>query len=308
MRTQLYANPSGLSHETTSEHPERPERLQVLFELFSEPPFSQLPLVEAAAAPEEWLHFAHTQNYIDSIKTLIPETGLVNLNNEVVLSPGTWDAAMGAVGTVCKAVSDVLTHQVDRAFCAVRPPGHHALSDQAMGFCIFSNVFIGARYAQQKGKLSKIAIVDFDVHHGNGSEALARTSNDILVISSHQFPLWPGTGLPEESFPGKTLNIPLPPGSNGTTMRASYESLVFPALDAFAPELIMISAGFDAHTKDPLANLNWMEADYTWLTEKICAISEKHCGGKLISVLEGGYALDALKSSVAAHLKALADL
>lgn len=308
MRTQLYTHPSGLAHQTTPEHPECPDRLWVLYELFKDFPFNQLSVVEAESAPEEWLHFAHTQNYINLIKAHIPETGVMNFNNEVVLSPGTWDAAMGAVGTVCKAVSDVLAHRVDRAFCAVRPPGHHALKEKAMGFCIFSNVFIGARYAQEKGGLSKIAIVDFDVHHGNGSEALARRSEGILVISSHQFPLWPGTGLPEENIPGKTLNIPLPPGSNGSTMRACYESLVFPALDAFAPELILISAGFDAHTQDPLANLNWTEADYAWLTQKLCAISEKHCGGKLISVLEGGYHLDALKSSVAEHLRVLARL
>lgn len=308
MDTNLYASLTGLKHETTSVHPERPDRLRVVLELFHEAPFSGLKLIEAEAAEETFLRYAHSQDYIDRVRSLVPKDGLYELDHEVVLSPGSWNAALHAVGAVRCAVDDVMMGRCRRAFCAVRPPGHHATQDKAMGFCLFANVFIGARYAQEKFGVRKIAIVDFDVHHGNGSDGLTRGVDNILLISSHQYPLWPGTGLPKYDIPGKTLNVPLSPGSGSVEMRAAYKNLVFPALYSFAPDLIMISAGFDSHRDDPLAQLEWTDEDYAWLTKELCAISKTYCSGKIISVLEGGYHLQALKRCVAAHVKGLANL
>jgi acetoin utilization deacetylase AcuC-like enzyme len=215
------------------------------------------------------------------------------------------EAALHAAGAVCQAVDDCFTGKIDRAFCAVRPPGHHALAGEAMGFCLFNNAAIGAMYAMSKYGAERIALVDIDVHHGNGTEAFAREHEGIFFISSHQWPLWPGSGRGDDNIEGRILNIPLPPGSGPREFRRAYKEQVFPALEEYGPELILISAGFDAHRDDPLAGLNLMDEDYGWITGNICDIAERHCGGRVISTLEGGYNLDALKRSVAAHLRAL---
>ncbi len=317
MTTQIYTSRACLNHITggshedyghVPEHPERPARLAALLDLFAEPPFNTLKIIEGQPADMAQLRYAHPDSYINKIQDMIPDRGLVNVENEVVLSPGTWDAALIAAGAVCQAVDDVMTGKCRRAFCAVRPPGHHAVADRAMGFCVFANAFIGARQAQVKHGIKRVAVVDFDVHHGNGTDSLARKADGIFLISSHQFPLWPGTGLPQYDEPGKTLNIPLPPGSGSAEFRAAYEKTVFPALEKFKPELVMISAGFDAHRDDPLAQMNLTEDDYTWVTENLSVLADKFASGRIVSTLEGGYDIAALKASAAAHLKTLAKL
>jgi acetoin utilization deacetylase AcuC-like enzyme len=306
--TRLYTNHSGLRHDTGPNIPERVRRMEVIHDLFKEKPFSGLELIEAQPADMKLILRAHTQKYFDFAMETVPDRGYAFLDEETVLSPGSWDAALDAAGAACMAVDDVCGGTVKRAFCAVRPPGHHALPERAMGFCIFNNVFIAARHAQEEHGVKRVAIVDFDVHHGNATDYTARTATDIFFVSSHQFPFWPGTGDPQYDEPGKTLNIPLPAGSGSEYFRKEYEDKVFPALNKFRPELLLISAGFDAHRDDPLANINLVEDDYVWVTEKLGGIADAHCGGRIVSMLEGGYNVDALKSCVGMHIKALAGI
>jgi acetoin utilization deacetylase AcuC-like enzyme len=306
MKTRLYTNRSGLKHDTGAGHPEQAARLSAIYSLFEEPPFSDLMLVEAEPADEEWILRAHADSYFYAVADAAPDSGTHRLDEDTVMSPGTWRAALDAAGAACLAVGDVCGGACARAFCAIRPPGHHALPTQAMGFCIFNNAFIAARHAQEVWGVKKVAIVDFDVHHGNGTDYMARRAENILFISSHQFPFWPGTGDPQYDEPGKTLNVPLPAGAGSALFRAEYESKVFPALEKFAPELLLISAGFDAHRDDPLGGLDLTEEDFAWVTRKLCEIADRHAKGRVISLLEGGYNLDALRASAAAHLRALA--
>lgn len=308
IKTHIYTNPAGLQHDTGPGHPEQIARQETILTLFDEEPFSELPLFECRETDTAPLLYAHPQSYIDKIADLIPDSDYVDLAGEVIMSPGTWDAALSAANAVCRAVDDVISGTCKHAFCAVRPPGHHALPEGPMGFCLFGNIFIGARHAQEQHNIKRIAIIDFDVHHGNGTDYMARQAENIFVVTSQQFPLWPGTGDPKHDEAGKTLNIPLPPGAGSNEFRKAYEDIAFPALEDFKPELIMISAGFDAHKDDPLAQLNFIEDDYFWVTEKLGAIADKHCGGKIIAALEGGYNLEALKASVAAHIRALANI
>ena len=306
----IYTHRSGLKHDTGPGHPECPERLQVLLDLFSE---NNWPTITAPEAELDWIARAHPMRYIDALMEAMPDAGPMRLDADTVASPGTWLAALDAAGAVCQAVEDVIAGKPRRAFCAVRPPGHHAEPTRAMGFCLFNNVFIGALHAlhyspslrEGASCIQKIAIVDFDVHHGNGSEAMARLHEHIFYISSHQWPLYPGTGGPDDQIPGRVLNIPLPAGTGSVDFRKAYTEQVFPALDDYAPDLLMISAGFDAHRDDKLAQMNLDEDDFSWVTTELCRIADRHCHGRVVSVLEGGYHLPALKASVAAHVKAL---
>lgn len=308
MKTAIYTHNVGLLHDTGHSHPERAERLKVVQSLLDEAPFSALPRVEAPAAGEDRLLLAHSYQYIDHVREMIPDRGHEQIDADTIISPKSWDAAMHAAGAVCQAVDDVVTGQASRAFCAMRPPGHHAEPAMSLGFCLFNNIFIGARHAQEKHDIKKIAIVDFDVHHGNGTDAMTRRHDgSILFISSHQYPLWPMTGL-EEDNDESVMNFTLAPESGSELFRKLYKEKVFPALNHFEPDLLMISAGFDAHRDDPLAQLNLDEEDFAWVTQELCRIADAHCGGRIISVLEGGYNLDALKASVAAHLKVLAGI
>ncbi len=306
MKTTIYTHDSGLFHDTGHAHPERAARLQVVRDLLAESPFSTLPQKTAPAAPEDRLLLGHTLAYIDHIRDSIPDHGHAQIDADTIISPKSWEAGLHAAGAVCMAVDDVARGKTARAFCAMRPPGHHAEPALSMGFCLFNNIFIGARHAQEKHGIEKIAIVDFDVHHGNGTDTMTRRHDgSILFISTHQYPLWPMTGL-EEDNDESVMNFTLPPNSGSESFRTLYEKKVFPALTRFAPDLLMISAGFDAHRDDPLAQLNLTEDDFAWVTEKLCEIADAHAQGRIISVLEGGYHLDALKNSVAAHLKVLA--
>jgi acetoin utilization deacetylase AcuC-like enzyme len=305
MKTTIYTHNSGLNHDTGFSHPERAERLTAVFSVLDGSAYAPLPRGDVYAASEEQILRAHPMHYIDHIRDSVPDRGHAQIDDDTILSPGSWAAALHAAGAVCAAVDDVATGKTTRAFCAMRPPGHHAEPATSMGFCLFNNIFIGARHAQEAHGLQKIAIVDFDVHHGNGTDAMTRRHNgSILFISTHQYPLWPMTGL-EEDNDESVLNFTLPPDSGSERFRTLYENKVFPALNRFAPDLLMISAGFDAHRDDPLAQLNLTEDDFTWVTRELAAIANTHCKGQVISVLEGGYNLDALKTCVDAHLSAL---
>ena len=307
MKMQIYTHPSFLRHDTGPGHPERIDRLKVLLDLFKEKPFSALPVAQAREAEIAWIARAHDKGYIEKIMDAVPDQGHAAADADTILSPGTGEAALHAAGAVCQAVDDVLDGKTTRAFCAVRPPGHHAFPAHPEGFCLFNNVFIGALHAQARGT-KRVAILDFDVHHGNGSDAMARAHDGVFFASTHQWPLYPGTGLPEDDIAGRVVNRTLAAGDGSAQFRAVWKNEILPALDEFRPELVMISAGLDAHRDDPLAQINLVEDDYAWITEEFAAIAQKHAGGKIVSVLEGGYNLEALKASVAAHLTVLADL
>ena len=296
---KIYTHPSCLRHDTGPGHPERAARLETLLKLFDEMKLKTTPAREVEM--NELLR-AHPQKYIDAVQESIPDHGLVYLDPDTVASPGTWDAALYAAGAVCQAVDDVLSNKCTRAFCAVRPPGHHAFPDHPEGFCIFANVAIGALHALQK--IKRVAIADFDVHHGNGTDFIARQHEGIFFSSTHQWPMYPQTGLPEDNIAGRVINALLPAGAGSTEFRVAWMEIL-KHMDAFKPELIMVSAGFDAHRDDPLAQINLTEDDYAWITGELVKLANKHCGGKIVSTLEGGYDLAALKNSVAAHLKAL---
>ena len=304
----IYKAPAGLRHETGPDHPEKIARLHAIFEILDTAPFNALPQINAHHADIDQIARAHPESYIMRIEDATPDHGLIHLDEDTIMSPATLDAAYEAAGAACMAAHDVMTGKTRRAFCAVRPPGHHAEPSRAMGFCLFNNIFIAALQAQQDGA-TRVAIVDFDVHHGNGSDAMARIHDDILTISLHQDGLFPvGTGGVDDQVENRVINIPLPAGGGADIYRAAMAERVIPALHAFAPDLILLSAGFDAHRDDPLAEMNLDESDYTWITRDLCDAADKLCNGRIISMIEGGYNIEALKKSATAHLRALADL
>ena len=304
--TILMENPAGLDHLTPPGHPERVERLAEINEALSAPEFDDLIRMTAPLAEESVLLLGHPQDHIDRLRQRMPVDGRVALDADTHASPGTWQAALRSVGGCIAAVDAVLAGQARNAFVATRPPGHHAERTRAMGFCLFSTVAIAARHALEHHGLSRVAVVDFDVHHGNGTQDVLWDEPRALFISSHQMPLYPGTGHPRETGAHQNvMNVPLAPMTGGAEMRRLYEAEVIPALLDFGPELILVSAGFDAHAADPLANLNWSADDFAWITERICDVADDTCEGRVVSTLEGGYDLDALAESVAAHVGVL---
>ncbi|KGB83288.1 acetoin utilization protein [Rhodovulum sp. NI22] len=306
MSTAFLTHPDCLAHVTPPGHPERVARLEAILRRLDTPEFDGLLRVEAPLADVAQVARCHPRAYIDKIRAAVPAQGFAVLDADTHLSPGSFTAALRAVGANLKAVDMVLGGEAANAFAAVRPPGHHAETEVAMGFCLFGNVSIAARYALDHHGLARVAIMDFDVHHGNGTQDLLWDEPRVLFASTHQMPLYPGTGAAEErGAHGNVLNVPLPPMSGGARFRAEMERQVLPALDAFRPELVLISAGFDAHAADPLAQLQWHEADFAWATERLCDIADAHAGGKVVSTLEGGYDLDALAESAAAHVQVL---
>ena len=306
MATLLIENPAGLDHLTPPGHPERVERLTEINEALSAPEFDDLTRMIAPMADEAMLLLGHPQSHIDWVRGRMPDSGRTALDADTHASPGSWEAALRGVGGCIAAVDAVLAGRAKNAFVATRPPGHHAEKTRAMGFCLFSTVAIAARYALEHHGLSRVAVVDFDVHHGNGTQDVLWDEPRALFISSHQMPLYPGTGAANErGASGNVLNLPLPPGSDGAAMRRAYEGQGFARLRDWAPELILISAGFDAHADDPLANLMWDEEDFAWITRSLCDIADEVCDGHVVSTLEGGYDLPALAASAAVHITEL---
>ncbi len=306
MTTALYTHPAFLHHETPNGHPERIARIEAVNARLTDRAFDGLDRYDAPLADLSEVLRCHAPDYVDSVRGAIPGAGLVQLDADTWVSPGSLEAALRGVGAVNAAVDRVLTGAAANAFCAIRPPGHHAETAKPMGFCLFGNVAIATKRALDHHGVGRVAVVDFDVHHGNGTQDLLWDEGRALFVSSHQMPLWPGTGAPgERGTSDNILNVPLAPGTGGAEMRAAYEAQVFPRLEAFRPELILISAGFDAHQDDPLANLGWGVSDFAWLTERLCDLADEHAGGRVVSALEGGYDLDALADSVAAHVEVL---
>lgn len=311
MTTLLITHPSFLQHDTGPGHPERPDRMRAIDKVLSHEAFNGLQRVEAPLRDdvEQWIGLAHPVSYIEAIKEARPAPGdePVRLDPDTVLSSGSWEAALRAVGAGLAAVDEVMAGKVQNAFCQVRPCGHHAEAARAMGFCIFSNAAIAGMYARKKHGAERIAVVDFDVHHGNGTQDIFWADKDLFFASTHQMPLYPGTGALSEAGVGNVFNAPLRPGDGGGPFREAFESRILPNLKNFHPDVVLISAGFDAHQDDPLANLRLVEADFAWATEKICEVAAKQAGGRLVSMLEGGYNLAALAKSVAVHVDVLMD-
>jgi acetoin utilization deacetylase AcuC-like enzyme len=295
----VFTHPDCLAHVTPPGHPERVERLAAV-----ERGLAGLSVArrECPLGDDAEVLRCHPARYLDRVKSAVPREGWAQLDGDTFLSPGSYQAAMRAVGGICAAVDAVIAGAAKTAFVAGRPPGHHAERETAMGFCLFGTVAIGAKRALDHHGLGRVAIVDFDVHHGNGTQDLMWDEGRCLFVSSHQMPLYPGSGHPDErGAHGQVLNVPLREGSGGAAMREVYERVVFPALEAWGPELLLISAGFDAHADDPLAGLEWQAEDYRWLTDRLCDFA----GGRVVSTLEGGYDLDALAACVAAHVGVL---
>jgi acetoin utilization deacetylase AcuC-like enzyme len=306
MTTLLISHPDCVAHDTSRGHPECGARLTAVMDALAAPPFATLVRREAPLADTAAIARVHDAHHIDAVFGAIPEAGYGSLDADTVLSPRTGDAALRAAGAVVAAVDAVMKGDADNAFCAVRPPGHHAVRDRAMGFCLFNNVAIGALHALEAHRLARVAVVDFDVHHGNGTQELAERDPRVFFASTHQFPAYPGTGRAAERGQGNVVNVPLVPGSDGAEFRSRFADIVLPALAAFRPELLLISAGFDAHRADPLADLRLTEDDFGWATRELVAVAKATpCRGRIVSTLEGGYDLDALAASAAAHVAAL---
>ncbi len=306
MSTLLISHPACLLHLTPAGHPERPDRLRAVEAALEAEKFQMLARVEAPRAPLETIALCHPMDYIEALRDATPEEGLVQLDADTSMSPGSFEAALRAAGGAIHAVDEVVAKRAANAFVATRPPGHHAETARPMGFCFFDNAGIAARHAQNKHGIARAAIVDFDVHHGNGSQEIFWADKTVMYCSTHQMPLFPGTGAIGEAGDYNTVvNAPLRPGDGAEKFRDAFESRILPRLNEFAPELVIISAGFDAHYRDPLANINLEEADFAWATQKIMEIADRHAGGRVVSLLEGGYDLQALGNSVAAHVNAL---
>ena len=305
--TLLISHPSFLEHDTGDFHPERPDRLRAVEAALADEEFAGLTRLVAPAATIEQLTRVHPQSYVDAILGIRPPPGeLVHVDGDTVRSAGSANAARHAAGAVVAAVDGVLRGHARTAFAAVRPPGHHATPDVPGGFCLFNNVAIGALHARAAYGLQRIALIDFDVHHGQGTQAVVESDPDLFYASSHQYPLYPGTGSPRErGIAGNVVNVPLPAGSGSAEFRAAWSERLLPLLDGFTPELVIVSAGFDAHRRDPLAQLDVETEDFVWLTQELLAIADRHAGGRLVSVLEGGYDLAALAESVATHVRTL---
>ncbi|MBP2148110.1 MULTISPECIES: histone deacetylase family protein [Xanthobacter] len=306
MSTLLVTHPAGLSHATPAGHPERADRLRVLDRIFEQEKFAHLVRDLAPRGEREDIIRVHPADFVDAMGEAVPQEGLVRIDSDTILSPGSWEAALRAVGGACFAVDEVMEGKVTNAFVAMRPPGHHCETRKPMGFCLMNQVAIAARHAQAKYGLQRVAIVDFDVHHGNGTQEIFWADDSVLYCSTHEMPLYPGTGAQGETGAVNTIvNAPLRSGDDGAVFKEAMETRILPRITSFAPDLILISAGFDAHVRDPLASLRLVDTDFGWITRRLMEIADKKCEGRVVSLLEGGYDLEGLATSAAAHVTAL---
>ena len=305
MTTLLLHHHSSLAHENPPGHPERVDRIKAINQILSHAHFKSLRRKQAPVARDEDIMRAHPDGYLKQIREIAPNEGFAQIDMDTFMSPGTLDAALRGAGAAVAAVDAVFSGEADNAFCATRPPGHHAEARRAMGFCLFNNAAIAALYARARYDAERVAVVDFDVHHGNGTQDIFWSDGDLFYGSTHQMPLYPGTGAASETGVGNIFNAPLHDGDGGPQFRSAMANAILPALDAFGPDLVIISAGFDAHREDPLGGLNLTEEDFVWATLNLMELADKHADGRVVSVLEGGYDIRALAASVAVHVQAL---
>jgi|SRR5665213_2316433 len=306
MSTLLVSHPACIDHVTPPGHPERPDRMRAVEQALSDERFQNLARVEAPMATAEIVVLAHPMEYFEAIRDASPSEGMVRLDADTSMSPGSFEAALRCVGGATFAIDEVMNQKASNAFVATRPPGHHAETARPMGFCFFNNAAIAARYAQDRYDVERVAIVDFDVHHGNGSQDIFWADKNVMYCSTHEMPLYPGTGaVSERGEHNMIVNAPLRAGDDGEKFREAFDNSILPRLRDFRPDFLIISAGFDAHTRDPLANLNLVEADYTWVTQRLMQIADESAQGRIVSLLEGGYDLQGLARSTAAHVTAL---
>ena len=302
MATRLYTHPIYLEHLTPLGHPERPDRLRAIARALDEEAFVGLDRIEAPPGDEDTILYAHPASHLKKVKDAIPHEGATRIDADTIVSPKSFEAALTAIGAANAAVDDVFGGQADNVFVASRPPGHHAEKATAMGFCLFNNAAVAARHAQRRHGAERVAIVDWDVHHGNGTQDIFWDDPTVMYCSTHQMPLYPGTGAKDETGAGNIVNAPLSPQTGSDIFREAMRSRVLPAISNFAPDLIIISAGFDAHHRDPLAEINLTEDDFDWATGQLMERAARHSGNRLVSLLEGGYDLQGLSFSVAAHV------
>ena len=305
MTTMLFTHLACFDHDPGRMHPESPARLKAVLTALDDPEFSGLVRREAPRASDAQLLAVHPKRHLDAIADIIPTAGYAGIDGDTIVSAGSGEAAYRAAGAVCAAVDALYAGEGRNAFCAVRPPGHHAEPNRAMGFCLFNNVAVGARHAQQRHGAKRVAVIDFDVHHGNGTQAMFEDDHTLFYGSTHQEHIYPGTGLRGERGVDNIVNVPLPAMAGGEAFRRAMTESILPALFDFAPDLLMISAGFDAHEDDPLAALRLHEDDFAWATRELMRIAESSCDGRVVSTLEGGYDLHALARCAAAHVRTL---
>jgi acetoin utilization deacetylase AcuC-like enzyme len=306
MTTLLVTHPACLDHLNPAGHPERPDRLRAVDRVLEDEKFQMLVREQAPAATLDLITLCHPPDYVEEIRKANPTEGMVRLDADTSMSPGTFEAALRAIGGAAMATDEVMAGRIDNAFCAMRPPGHHAETVRPMGFCIFNTAAIIARHAQKKHGVERAVVVDFDVHHGNGTQEIFWSDPTMMYCSTHEMPLYPGTGArSERGLYDNIVNAPLRAGDGGEQFRAAFETAILPRALAFRPDFVVISAGFDAHMRDPLANLNLLEPDFAWATKKLMEVADASAEGRIVSVLEGGYDLKGLAGSVAAHVTAL---
>src|SRR3954447_26238694 len=306
MTTLLFSHPAVLDHLTPPGHPERPDRMRAVAQVLGESRFDKLVREEAPEGSVDHVKLCHDEHYVEELRHIAPDKGLIYLDGDTSMSPGTWQAVMRGVGGAVAATDAVMSGEADNAFVAMRPPAHHPEINKPMGFCFFDHAAIAARHAQRKYGIARAAVIDFDVHHGNGTQDIFWADRTVMYCSTHQMPLFPGTGASNERGEHDTIvNAPLAPNDGGAKFRAAFDNVILPNLRKFAPELIVISAGFDAHYRDPLASLNLKAEDFDWVTRKLMDVADESANGRIVSVLEGVYDLQGLKESVAAHVTAL---
>ncbi|MGV7243939.1 histone deacetylase family protein [Caballeronia sp. M23-90] len=305
--TIILSHPACLEHRPGPHHPESPERLKIVLDTLRSPEFASLKWRDAPLGTIEQVQLIHDPEFVDDVAQMAPSHGYVPLDGgDTVMSPGSWEAVMRCVGAACAGVDAVMNGDARNAFCATRPCGHHAEPSRAMGFCIFNQAAIAAAYALETFQLERVAVVDFDVHHGNGTQAAFFNRPELFYASSHQSPLYPGTGAASETgVDHNIVNVPLPRGCDSALFRTRIDSGMLPAIREFDPQLIIISAGFDAHRLDPLAGLNLEDSDFEWITTELVRIADTACEGRIVSILEGGYSLEALAAGTTVHVRAL---